>query len=211
MPSKKRGRDEPEIKKAAKKTKIHRDNFLKRERERLNQEKETKSLKLIAEIQKNEHKDRLQKKEQEIKNIMMCIDLEYEDAIQNVKFEFNKRKNVSDTDKERLKQDLEFIDSRYDDMRKQCLKNMNQENEEDEENVEEVENEKEPKEELKSDTELRILHLELCSSKDFKQVSYKDILAYRYAAAVLKERGLSSEQMRRFDSALKKCKDNNWK
>ena len=208
MPSRKRGRDEPEIKKAAKKTKIHRDNFLKRERERLDQEKETKSLKLIAEIQKNEHKVRLQKKEQEIKNIMMCIDLEHEDAIQNAKFEFNKRKNVSDTDKERLKQDLEFIDSRYDDMRKQCLKNMNQEDEEDVKDAEDVE---EPKKELTSDTELRILHLELCSSKDFKHVSYKDILAYRYATAVLKERGLSSEQMRRFDSALKKCKDNGWK
>jgi hypothetical protein len=201
MPSKKRGRDGSEIKRPTKRTKLHRDNFLKRERERLEHERESDSLKLIAEIQKNERETRLQKKEQEIKNIMMCINLEHEDALQNAKFEFNKRKNVSDIDRERLKQDLEFIDSRYDDMRSQCLKNMK--------DKEEVKIE--DKEELTSDTELRILHLELCSSKDFKQVSYKDILAYRYAAAILKERGLSSEQMRRFDSALKKCKDNNWK
>ena len=209
MPSKKRGRDGSEIKRPTKRTKLHRDNFLKRERERLEHERESDSLKLIAEIQKNERETRLQKKEQEIKNIMMCINLEHEDALQNAKFEFNKRKNVSDIDRERLKQDLEFIDSRYDDMRNQCLKNMK--NKEEVKEEVKVEDKVEDKEELTSDTELRILHLELCSSKDFKQVSYKDILAYRYAAAILKERGLSSEQMRRFDSALKKCKDNNWK
>ena len=133
MPSKKRGRDGSEIKRPTKRTKLHRDNFLKRERERLEHERESDSLKLIAEIQKNERETRLQKKEQEIKNIMMCINLEHEDALQNAKSEFNKRKNVSDIDRERLKQDLEFIDSRYDDMRSQCLKNMKDKEEDNEE------------------------------------------------------------------------------
>lgn len=210
MPSKKRGRDSPEIQTAAKKTKRHRDNFLKREKERLENDMEAESLKLIAEIQKEEREIRNKKKKEEIDNIMMCIDLEHKDAIENAKFEFNKRKNITDSDRERFKQDLEFIDSRYEDMRRQCSANMHQKEEADKlEEVKEIEKVKELP--LKSDTELRILHLELCSSKDFNQVSYKDILAYRYAVSILKDRGLDSEQLQRFDSAIKKCKEKGWK
>jgi hypothetical protein len=204
MASKKRKREREDC--TSKRTKHHHEQFLKREKARLEHEQEKQSLQLIAELQQKEKEEQQKKKNQEANHLMLCIDLEHGDARKDIEFKFNRRKNVTGADRERLKQDLEFVDSRYEDMRKQLVKK-----EPAPETDPEPAPEPAPETEPEPETEKRLLHLESCGEKKLQDVSYIDIRAYKYARLSLETRSLTSEQLERFEIALKRCKMNGWK
>ena len=214
MTSKKRKRERQDYETLSKKTKHHHDEFLKREKARLEHEQEKQSLQLIAELQKKEEEEQKNKKKQESNHLMLCIELEHGDARKGIENEFNRRKTVTDADRERLKQDLEYVDSRYEDMRKQLLQEKPSESPiKESEKESEKSEKKEPAKKIDNsvDTEKRLLYLESCGKRKLCDVPYKNIGAYRYARLHLKNHSLTSEQSERFETALKMCTKNGWK
>ena len=125
MPSQKRRRrdDSPDRSsvKATPKRARHVQEFQKREKKRQRRLEEEKSLKLIARLQREEREAELDREKKDREALLACIDEERKERRRAIQAAFDKRKRVNSVDRQRLEQDLEYVDSQYEDMRKNIV------------------------------------------------------------------------------------------
>jgi hypothetical protein len=218
----KRPREVCSTKRTKRTKRTHHQAFLERERTRIEGEREEQSQLLIAELQQEDAATLQRQQQEETENLLACVEMERQERQQVVEKNFEKRKCIQAADRERLKQDLEYVNCQYNDMRQQLLNELKSrfaaaepvvpkdeaKGEAKDEAKEEAKDE--AKEEAK-DTEKRLLHVELCGTTTPLKMLYRDVRAYSYACKSLEQRRLSLEQTHRLESALKRCKKNGWK
>lgn len=208
MPSQKRRRrdDSPECSsvKSIPKRARHIQEFQKREKKRQRRLEEEKSLKLIAQLQREEREAELEREKKDREALLACIDEERKERRRAIQAAFDKRKRVNSVDRQRLEQDLEYVDSQYEDMRKNIVAS-------EEPTVSEVPEVPEENPQESPETEKRLQQLEEMARKEPTEVPYAQLQAYKYVCVFLEEQGLDTAQKSRFQKAHEKCKTNGWR
>jgi len=187
--------------------------FQKREKKRQRRLEEEKSLKLIAQLQREEREAELDREKKDREALLACIDEERKERRRAIQAAFDKRKRVNSVDRQRLEQDLEYVDSQYEDMRKNIVASEEPTVQEvpEVEEVPEVQEVPEENPQESPETEKRLQQLEEMARKEPTEVPYAQLRAYKYACVFLEEQGLDAAQKSRFQKAHEQCKTNGWR
>lgn len=214
MPSQKRRRrdnspDHSSVKATPKRAR-HVQEFQKREKKRQRRLDEEKSLELIAQLQREEREAELDREKKDREALLACIDEERNERRRAIQAAFDKRKRVNSVDRQRLEQDLEYVDSQYEDMRKNIVASEEPTVQEVPE-VPEIEEIPEGNPQEAPETEKRLQQLEEMAHKEPSEVPYTQLQAYKYVRVFLEEQGLDAAQKTRFQKAHEQCKTNGWR
>ena len=204
MPSRKRRRRDNSPGCSTPKRARHVQEFQKREQKRQRRLDEEKSLELVARLQREEREAELEREKKDREALLAYIEEERKDRRRTIQVEFDKRKRADSVDRQRLEQDLEYVDSQYEDMRKNIMTSG-------EPMVPEVPEVPEENPQEAPETEKRLQQLEEMARKEPSEVPYAQLRAYKYVRVFLEEQGLDAAQKTRFQKAHEQCKTNGWR